>query len=229
MIPAIQRPRAGLLAVFVSVALMPVTTSAADAKTGSGAALYASCVPCHGEKGEGNEATLAPRLAGREPWYLSRQLDEFRLRQRGLDESQSKGFLPPPDRTQHMHPVVDLTKPADTRKLVAHILTLQPAPVPSVAPPGNPAKGRLLYADCVACHGKHAEGSSRRGAPRLTAQLDWYLFNQLRDFRMGWRGMQANNPHEKAMRRQLDKSDDALRDLTAYIVSLNPPSMPAKP
>ncbi len=206
---------------------MPVHGAVTSGAISRGATLYSTCVQCHGEKGEGIESKNAPRLAGREDWFLKKQLESFRLRERGKDDSKETGFLPPEERTQFMHPVADKLSRGDTRALVAHLSSLRPDPVPA-ARVGDATRGGALYARCIECHGKTAEGNRRKGAPRLTGQHDWYLFNQLRDFRMGWRGADSKNPHVKLMRRQMDLDDGALHDLAAYIVSLNPPS-PAPP
>lgn len=214
-----------LRAVLLSACLLAVTTRAAEQapKASRGAALFANCAQCHGEKGEGLEATKAPRLAGREDWFLKKQLEEFRRRERGKDDSKETGFLPPDERTKFMHPVADKLDRSDTKALLAHIATLRPAAVPQ-ARLGDANKGRALYAACIECHGKSAEGNRRKDAPRLTEQHDWYLFNQLHDFRMGWRGADSKDPHLKLMRSQLDLDDDGLRDLVAFIVSLNQPA-----
>jgi cytochrome c oxidase subunit 2 len=198
-------------------------------KPGRGATLYATCAECHGNQGEGIEATKAPRLAGREEWYIRKQIEAFRRQQRGRDDSKETGFLPPEERTQFMHPVADKLSRADTRALIAHLETLRPGPI-APARVGDVTRGHALYARCIECHGKAAEGNRRKDAPRLTGQHDWYLYNQLRDFRMGWRGADSKEPHVKLMRRQTDLDDDALRDLAAYVVSLNltPPGTPAK-
>lgn len=215
-----------LLTLLLSAGVLVASTRAAEstARTRRGAALYATCVQCHGEKAEGIEATKAPRLAGREDWFITRQLEGFRRRERGRDDSKETGFLPPEARTQFMHPVSDKLTRADTKALIAYLATLRPDPV-SPARLGDVARGRTFYAACVECHGKAAEGNRRKGAPRLTEQHDWYLFNQLRDFRMGWRGTNAKEPHVKLMRSRLDLDDDALRDLAAYLVSLNVPAL----
>lgn len=218
-----------LLALLLSAGVLAAPARGAEptTKTRRGAALYATCVQCHGEKAEGIEATKAPRLAGREDWFIKKQLEEFRRRERGKDDSKETGFLPPEARTQFMHPVADKLTRADTKALVAHIATLRPEPI-APARVGDITRGRAFYAACIECHGKTAEGNRRQGAPRLTGQHDWYLFNQLRDFRMGWRGMESKDPHLKLMRSRLDLDDDALRDLAAYIVSLHLPA-PAPP
>ena len=173
------------------------------------------------------EATKAPRLASRGDWFLKKQLEAFRRREHGKDDSKETGFLPPEERTKFMHPVADKLSRSDTKALLVHIATLRPAPVPQ-ARVGDASRGRALYAACIECHGKSAEGDRRKDAPRLIEQHDWYLFNQLRDFRMGWRGADSKDLHLKLMRSQLDLDDDALRDLVPFIVSLNRPA-PSSP
>ncbi|MFT4886969.1 MAG: cytochrome c553 [Pseudohongiellaceae bacterium] len=59
----------------------PEQTINGDAKNGS--ALYASCAACHGINGEGNELLGAPALAGRNDWYMARQLKLFMSGDRG--------------------------------------------------------------------------------------------------------------------------------------------------
>ncbi len=211
-----------LTALLLSACLLSVVARSAEQppKASRGSVLFANCAQCHGEKGEGLEATKAPRLASREDWFIKKQLEEFRRRERGKDDSKETGFLPPEERTKFMHPVADKLSRSDTKALLAHIATLRPAPVPQ-ARTGDASKGRALYSTCIECHGKSAEGNRRKDAPRLTEQHDWYLFNQLHDFRMGWRGTDSKDPHLKLMRSQLDLDDDALRALVAFIVSLN--------
>ena len=213
-----------LPAVLLSAGMLaaPVRAAETAVATSRGATLYSTCAQCHGEKAEGNESSHAPRLVGREDWFITKQLEAFRRRERGKDDSKETGFLPPEERTKFMHPVADKLTRTDTRALVAHLATLQPDPVPP-ARLGDVTRGQKLYAACIECHGKSAEGNRRKGAPRLTAQHDWYLFNQLRDFRMGWRGTDSREPHVKFMRSRLDLDDDALHDLAAYVVSLNSP------
>ncbi len=48
-----------------------------------GRELYAPCAACHGHRGEGNEATNSPRLAGQSDWYLVAQLWNFNTGRRG--------------------------------------------------------------------------------------------------------------------------------------------------
>jgi cytochrome c oxidase subunit 2 len=48
-----------------------------------GQQLYAVCSTCHGQNAEGLQEMNAPALAGREEWYLVRQIENFRSGARG--------------------------------------------------------------------------------------------------------------------------------------------------
>ena len=212
-----------LLVLLAGILTGPIHAAESINKPSRGATLYAACAECHGHKGEGIESTKAPRLAGREDWFIKKQVEDFRRRDRGKDDSKETGFLPPEERTQFMHPVADKLNRGDIKAIIAHLATLRPEPV-LPARLGDAARGRAHYAACIECHGMSGEGNRRKGAPRLTGQHDWYLFNQLRDFRMGWRGADSKDPHVKLMRSRLGLDDDELHDLAAYLVSFNLPS-----
>jgi cytochrome c553 len=62
-----------------------------DAAKGQG--LYAACAACHGASGEGNEALAAPGLAGRNDWYLFRQIKLFQSGYRGQHPNDTAGQL----------------------------------------------------------------------------------------------------------------------------------------
>ena len=49
------------------------------------------CATCHGAYGQGNPVVGAPSLAGLEPWYLKRQLENFRLGVRGAHKEDTYG------------------------------------------------------------------------------------------------------------------------------------------
>jgi cytochrome c553 len=56
-----------------------------------GHTLYASCVPCHGSRGEGNAAVDAPELSILEDWYVVRQLNNFIAGRRGAKPEDKPG------------------------------------------------------------------------------------------------------------------------------------------
>ena len=79
------------VAAYVSTfaAKAPPVTVSGDMKHGR--ELYASCVACHGAKGEGNDALHAPALAGQTDWYLVTQLEHFKAGLRGFSPEDESG------------------------------------------------------------------------------------------------------------------------------------------
>lgn len=67
----------------------PAPTVSGDVAHGK--TLYATCVACHGAKGEGNEALQAPALASRSDWYLVTQLANYQKGLRGADSRDTLG------------------------------------------------------------------------------------------------------------------------------------------
>ena len=67
----------------------PVPTVTGDVAHGK--ALYATCVACHGAKGEGNASLQAPALAARSDWYLVTQLSNYQKGLRGTDARDTFG------------------------------------------------------------------------------------------------------------------------------------------
>lgn len=43
-----------------------------------GAELYKQCIVCHGDKGDGNPAQKAPRIAGQHDWYILKQIQDIK-------------------------------------------------------------------------------------------------------------------------------------------------------
>jgi cytochrome c553 len=64
----------------------------ADGNAERGKGLYAVCATCHGERGEGVEEMNGPALAGLQPWYLVRQLENFKSGIRGADPQDTYGL-----------------------------------------------------------------------------------------------------------------------------------------
>lgn len=81
-----------LLALTLAVALgcWSLPGSAADIERGK--TLFAVCATCHGPEGQGMEEMNAPALAGREEWYLKRQLQNFKSGARGSDNRDTYGL-----------------------------------------------------------------------------------------------------------------------------------------
>ena len=79
----------GLTIFFFTVSVMQVFAAGDAAK---GKARYAVCQACHGVDGMGNKALNSPIIAGQEPWYLERQLKNFKAVIRGADSKDTYGM-----------------------------------------------------------------------------------------------------------------------------------------
>lgn len=62
--------------LFLVFSLFTANTFGASAEKGK--TLYASCVQCHGEQGEGNPAEKAPMIAGQFDWYIISSVKAFK-------------------------------------------------------------------------------------------------------------------------------------------------------
>jgi cytochrome c peroxidase len=195
------------------VALASSAHAAGDAAVGRGR--FGLCEACHGVRAEGNASLEAPSLAGREGWYLARQLENFRAGRRGTAPDDRLG-------QQMRSMALTLESGQAVEDVVAYVTSLPHAPsVPLVR--GDAARGKTLYASvCTACHGDAAQGNEALQAPALKGVSDWYLLSQIGAFRNGWRGTAASDTSGAQMRSMaMTLPDDAaLNDVVAYIASL---------
>jgi len=172
------------------------------------------CLLCHGAAANGNAGILAPKLSGVEPWYLTRQLENFAAGIRGTPGGDASGH--------EMGPVGLRVKQEGTLgDAVAFIGSLPPKkPSPTIA--GDTRHGKQLYVACAACHGAKGEGNAALQAPALAARSDWYLVTQLKNFRDGLRGADARDTYGAQMRAIVTSlpDDKAIMDVVAYINSL---------
>jgi cytochrome c553 len=171
------------------------------------------CVTCHGVDGRGNEGVQAPRLAGMEPWYLKRQLENFRDGIRGLNPMDEEGLA--------MQPMAALLTDESIADIVNWVGSWAYMPA-EITVNGNAAAGRTLYQSCAACHGQQGEGSESFGAPALTGQNDWYLVTQLKNFKAGYRGSHPQDSFGGPMRAMANtlRDDTAILNVVSYINSL---------
>lgn len=124
----------------------------------------AACATCHGLKGEG-DGRLTPRLAGLDPGYLQRQLDDY-----------ANG------RREHaaMRAIALRLRGEDRARVSAYY-----AKLPGTGDP--PARTSALYeAKCAQCHGARAEGMGP-GNPALVGQSPAYIAAQIEAWRTGKR------------------------------------------
>jgi cytochrome c oxidase subunit 2 len=180
----------------------------------AGQALYAPCGACHGPHAQGNRVLNAPKLSQQAPWYLARQLQNFKHGVRGTDSRDIYAKMMAPM-------AATLTDDTAIANVVAYIHSLPDDPPPATLV-GDPARGKSLYSTCAACHGRDGEGVWTTHAPRLAHMSDWYLARQLQEFRQGIRG---TNPQdfdgaEMSLIAKVLPDDQAVNDLLAYIHTL---------
>ena len=186
--------------------------NAGDAAVGQ--ALYAVCAACHGDRGQGNRDLNAPKLAGQTPWYLARQLRDFKHGRRGGAGKDIYG--------QQMAPMaMTLADDAAIKNVVAYIGTLQDER-PQATVHGNPERGKALYESCVSCHGAKGLGIWSTNAPRLSNMDDWYLQRQLQNFKDGVRGAHPQDYYGAQMSSMSKALVDAnaINDVVDYLHTL---------
>lgn len=171
------------------------------------------CLTCHGADGQGNIAIDAPRLAGMERWYLKHQLELFRDGLRGTHPADLPGReMQPMAAILTDESIEDILDWAEQWEYQAAEVTLS----------GDTRRGEELYASCSACHGEEAQGNEALRAPALAGQNDFYLYNQLKNFKAGVRGYDRRDQYGTQMRLMAQKiaDEEAMRDIVAYINTL---------
>ncbi|MCH8867826.1 MAG: c-type cytochrome [Proteobacteria bacterium] len=205
-----------LLLLFVALGYGSVVEAAGDAEKGK--TLYAICAACHGANAEGTAALNAPANAGQDPWYMTRQLKNFKAGIRGAHPDDTFGA--------QMRPMaMVLADDQAIADVVAYISSLElPDPPPTID--GDIELGKQAYETCIPCHGEFGQGAQALDAPRLSRQHDWYIVRQLENFKKGIRGSHQNDIYGAQMRimSQMLESDERVRAVAAYIATLEHPA-----
>lgn len=172
------------------------------------------CLLCHGDNANGNYGIRAPKLSGMEPWYLTRQLENFAAGLRGVPAADAAGH--------EMMPVGWRLKQENALDAAVKFIGTLESKKPKATLTGDVANGRKLYATCTACHGARAEGNPTLQAPALAARSDWYLVAQLQNFKAGLRGADERDTLGAQMRAigSTLPDDKAITDVVAYINTL---------
>ncbi len=202
-----------VLLLLVTISVGPVALAAGDAAKGK--TLYNICAACHGANAEGTAALNAPANAGQDPWYMTRQLKNFRAGIRGAHPDDTFGA--------QMRPMaMVLTGDQDIEDVVAYITSLD-LPEPPATIDGDIELGKQAYETCIPCHGEFGQGAQALDAPRLSKQHDWYIVRQLENFRAGIRGTHQSDIYGAQMRimSQMLESDERVRAVAAYIATLD--------
>jgi cytochrome c553 len=164
---------------------------AGDAKAGQQRA--AACAGCHGEKGISPNDSW-PNLAGQNAAYLARILAAYK-------SGDQKDVA--------MTPIAQPLSAADIQNLAVYYATLSCTAPPSQAQVGDAVAGKVVAANCTACHGETGVGSNPAW-PMLAGQKPAYLVNVLKAFRAGLR----KDPMMAGVTRGL--SDTDIANLAAY-------------
>jgi cytochrome c oxidase subunit 2 len=184
----------------------------ADSLAADGANLFAPCMACHGNKGEGNPALNAPAIAGQDAAYLERQLLNFRSDRRGSHKADTQG-------AQMRALAKTLADDAAVAK-IAHFVASLPKTLTATPARGDLHNGNNLYqGKCGACHGSTAEGNAALKAPRLAGLDAAYIKRQFAHFRDGVRGTDPRDVtgRQMAMMAKTLPTDRDLDDVIAFI------------
>jgi cytochrome c553 len=179
-----------------------------------GAELFETCVPCHGAVAAGNPSIQAPAIAGLPQWYIEAQLQGFQAGWRGKHHEDLPGL--------RMRPMaVTLNRDGDIPSVAEYVASL-PAPFPPSTLHGNAGAGAAQYEQvCVACHGADGRGNQLLMAPPIVQLHDWYLVEELQNYRAGARGAHPADTWGLTMRSQAAvMTDQAMQDVVAYVQTL---------
>ena len=180
-----------------------------------GKARYVVCQACHGADGMGNKALNSPKIAGQEPWYIERQLKNYKAGIRGTDPKDRYGM-------QMRAMALTLADDQSIRDMAAYVsrMPVESSVVHTIT--GDLEAGKTLYVLCQSCHGSAGEGNKTLNSPRLAGLQDWYVVRQLRNFKSGIRGTKSGDMFGMQMRPMAISltDDEAINNVAAYIASL---------
>ena len=208
--------------------------------------MFQACGFCHGNQGQGRQRLDAPPIAALPAWYVERQMHNF------IDEI--RGNHPDDLPGHQMNLITPMFRnDATVKNVAAYIETLEPGGPPmTIGPPGNqrieprerpfdwisdyafldvelssgnPENGSVIYQqNCVACHGRSAEGNKGLGSPPLMNLADWYVARQMQYFRDGVRGADSGDIYGAQMVpfAKLLTNEQQIADVAAYIKTLAP-------
>lgn len=211
-----------LLSLFAALALVAGFASSAYAEgedLANGAKVYKTCVPCHGDTGQGTDLAHAPAIAGLPQWYVEKQLANFQSGARGAHPDDAEGLrMRPMSRSLMDRNGVLESKVKD---VAAYVASLEVHPTVATIE-GDAEKGKALYTPCIACHGPAGQGSQPLGGPPLVGQSDWYLVSSIHKFQSGVRGGDPSKDQSGAIMAAMSNTltGDKINDVIAYIRTL---------
>ena len=172
-----------------------------------------SCKSCHGDNGAGGkEFGQAPNLTILKEEYVRAQ---FKV----IKSGKRKG-----PGTVNMLKALKESKLSDKEIEAALEYAIKLPKVKSNHMKiGDKLKGKEKYTVCGTCHGPKGEGYFNPGvpAPRIVGQADFYIFDMLKSFKAGHRGMDTPGGFQmRAMANSVLSSEDDMKNVAAYIRSL---------
>jgi cytochrome c553 len=162
-----------------------------------------SCSACHGFGGASPSDTM-PVLAGMQPWYLKKAIQDYAAGKRPAAE---------------MEPYSKMVLQLGVDDVAAYFGAQKKQPTPVALDPAAVARGKAAAVQCVICHGQDGKGDGTRGVPDMTGQPPGYLRNQMLLLKQDRR-----SPGDEILKAQkaLMKTipDEQFADLAAYYSSL---------
>jgi cytochrome c553 len=193
-----------LVLLGLAVALViPLPAAGQSMLNDVGATKAITCSACHGAGGN-SRSDLMPILAGMDPAYFKKQIDDY-----------ASGQRPSPE----MEPYAKQVRDLGVDQLAAHFAGQKTQPTALRADSAAVERGRAASAECVVCHGKDGKGEKAKLIPSLAGQPPGYLRAQMLLFKQDQR-----NPKDvtlKAMKTLMRTiPDERFSDLAAYYSSL---------
>lgn len=176
----------------------------------------AVCAVCHGPNGEGNRQLLAPSIAGLPAWFIRLQLEQFRKGHRGTHPDDVPG--------RQMRQVALLLEQPAIDAVAVQIEAMEKTPTEwtGVEPAPTLVRARKIYANqCMSCHRFNGTGERVFRSAPLIGLPDWYLAEQLKKYRAGWRGTEPADHYGAKMVEVASRlSDQDIEEMAAYLAAL---------
>ena len=203
-----------VVGITLALGIMTAENASAAGEPAKGKAAYAVCAACHGANGMGNKALNAPRIAGQEPWYLERQLKNFKAGVRGAHPKDPYGM--------QMRPMaLTLANDQAVSDMAAFLSSMPVSKSSESTVKGDATAGKASYMICQTCHGPKGGGNKALNSPKLTGLQDWYIVRQLKNFKAGIRGTKSGDLFGMQMRPMAMTlaNDEAINNVAAYIAT----------
>ena len=203
-----------VVGITLALGIMTAENASAAGDPAKGKASFAVCQACHGANGMGNKALNAPGIAGQEPWYLERQLKNFKAGVRGAHPKDPYGM--------QMRPMaLTLANDQAVSDMAAFLSSMPVSKSSESTVKGDATAGKASYMICQTCHGPKGGGNKALNSPKLTGLQDWYIVRQLKNFKAGIRGTKSGDLFGMQMRPMAMTlaNDEAINNVAAYIAT----------